>query len=46
VREDNFLAVVFRWGFAKMWCKGMVFGWCERGFLLVKRGELTRVFLV
>jgi hypothetical protein len=43
VREDNFFAVVFWWGFVKMWAQNVVFEWWERGGLLVKRGERVAV---
>jgi hypothetical protein len=29
-----------------MWAQDVVFGWCERGGLRGKRGELTRTFVV
>jgi hypothetical protein len=38
--------VVFWWGFAKKWAQNVVFGWCERGELRGKRGELARTFVV
>ena len=37
---------VFVGGFAELSGLDVVFGWCERGGMLVKAGVLTVVFLV